>query len=148
MPTCAVVKAELGWLVSLCLYNSFSPACCAAVDGDDLNKHIAGHSCISRFWAAVKPIMAAHHHTSAEELSEHGQRNFLQACNEAFADLSLRLSTRETNSHSWQQLTKQACRFRAHGSDSDEEDGSFESRQVKHRQHVVKWQWTSTRTAW
>lgn len=105
----------------------------AAVDGSDLNKHIAGYSCISNFWAAVKPVMAAHHHTSAEQLSEQGKTSFLQACNEAFLDLAERLASRETNSHSWKQLTQEACRSRAHGSDSDEEDRSFEARQVRDR---------------
>ena len=120
----------------------------AAVDGNDLDKNIAGHGCISSIWAAVKPIMAAHHYASQDQVSSEGQEHFVQACNEAFADLAQRLASRETNSHSWQQLTKQACRVRAHGSDSDGEDGSFEARQASPAYRLCKGQqsacWLST----
>lgn len=74
--------------------------------------------------------MAAHHYASEDQVSNEGQEQFIQACNEAFVDLAQRLASRETNSHSWQQLTKQACRVRPHASDSDGEDGSFEARQA------------------
>ena len=74
--------------------------------------------------------MAAHYYASEDQVSNEAQEQFIQACNEAFVDLAQRLASRETNSHSWQQLTKQACRVRAHASDSDGEDGSFEARQA------------------